>query len=96
MFCKSSFVPEIDDIKIARWSKKRDEKILEDIIKPKDDLINKLYQDNLLMRQQLLRQEKMVEKAEKYEKERNKIMGDNGFSRFGELYSTLSTHHCKK
>ena len=42
-------VPEIDDIKIARWSKKRDEKILEDIIKPKDDLINKLYQDNWLM-----------------------------------------------
>ena len=34
-------VPEIDDIKMVRWSKKRDEKILEDIIKPKDDLINK-------------------------------------------------------
>ena len=70
-------VPEIDDIKMARWSKKRDEKILEDIIKPKDDLINKLYQDNWLMHQQLLRQEKMVEKAEKYEKERNKIIEDN-------------------
>ena len=70
-------VPEIDDIKIAKWSKKRDEKILEDIIKPKDDLINKLYQDNWLMHQQLLRQEKMVEKATKYEKERNKIMEDN-------------------
>ena len=70
-------VPEIDDIKMARWSKKRDEKILEDIIKPKDDLINKLYQDNWLMYQQLLRQEKMVEKATKYEKERNKIMEDN-------------------
>ena len=70
-------VPEIDDIKIARWSKKRDEKILEDIIKPKDDLINKLYQDNWLMHQQLLRQEKTVEKATKYEKERNKILEDN-------------------
>ena len=70
-------VPEIDDIKIARWSKKRDEKILEDIIKPKDDLINKLYQDNWLMHQQLLKQEKMVEKATKYEKERNKIIEDN-------------------
>ena len=70
-------VPEIDDIKIARWSKKRDEKIIEDIIKPKDDLINKLYQDNWLMHQQLLRQEKMVEKATKYEKERNKIIEDN-------------------
>ena len=70
-------VPEIDDIKMARWSKKRDEKILEDIIKPKDDLINKLYQDNWLMHQQLLRQEKMVEKAVKYEKERNKIIENN-------------------
>ena len=70
-------VPEIDDIKMARWSKKRDEKILEDIIKTKDDLINELYQNNLLMHQQLLRQAKMVEEAEKYQKERNKIMADN-------------------
>ncbi len=70
-------VPDIDDIKMARWSKKRDEKILEDIIKPKDDLINELYQNNLLMHQQLLKQAKMVEEAEKYQKERNKIMADN-------------------
>ena len=70
-------VPEIDDIKMVRWSKKRDEKILEDIIKPKDDLINELYQNNLQMHQQLLRQAKMVEEAEKYQKERNKIMADN-------------------
>ena len=70
-------VPEIDDIKMVRWSKKRDEKILEDIIKPKDDLINELYQNNLLMNQQLLRQAKMVEEAEKYQKERNKIISDN-------------------
>ena len=70
-------VPDIDDIRMARWSKKRDEKILEDIIKPKDDLINELYQNNLLMNQQLLRQAKMVEEAEKYQKERNKIISDN-------------------
>ena len=70
-------VPEIDDIKMVRWSKKRDEKILEDIIKPKDDLINKLYENNLQMHQQLLRQAKMVEEAEKYQKERDKIIADN-------------------
>ena len=70
-------VPNITDININRLSKKRDEKILEDIIKPKDDLINELYQNNLLMNQQLLRQAKMVEEAEKYQKERNKIMADN-------------------
>ena len=54
-------VPEIDDIKMVRWSKKRDEKILEDIIKPKDDLINKLYENNLQMHQQLLRQKPLIE-----------------------------------
>ena len=70
-------VPDITDININRLSKKRDEKILEDIIKPKDDLINELYQNNLLMNQQLLRQAKMVEEAEKYQKERNKIIADN-------------------
>ena len=70
-------VPDITDININRLSKKRDEKILEDIIKPKDDLKKELYQNNLLMNQQLLRQAKMVEEAEKYQKERNKIMADN-------------------
>ena len=70
-------VPNITDININRLSKKKDEKILEDIIKPKDDLINELYQNNLLMNQQLLRQAKMVEEAEKYQKERNKIIADN-------------------
>lgn len=68
-------VPNIDDIN--RLSKKRDEKILEEIIKPKDDLINELYKNNLSMHQELLRQAKMVEKAEKYQNERDKIMADN-------------------
>ena len=52
-------------------------KILEDIIKPKDKLINELYQDNLFMQQILLRNTKLVEKAEKYQKERAQIMSDN-------------------
>ena len=52
-------------------------KILEDIIKPKDKLINELYQDNLFMQQILLRNTKLVEKAEKYQKERAHIMSDN-------------------
>lgn len=70
-------VPDITDININRLSKKRDEKILEEVIKPKDKLINELYQNNSSMHQQLLRQAKMVEEAEKYQKERNKIMADN-------------------
>ena len=68
-------IPDIADI--SKFSMKRDEKIIEEIIKPKDDLINELYKDNLSMHQELLRQEKMVEKAEKYEIERDKIIADN-------------------
>ncbi len=70
-------VPDIADININRLSKKRDEKILEEIIKPKDNLINELYQDKLILQQELLRKSKMFEKAEKYQKERDRIMSDN-------------------
>lgn len=70
-------VPEISDININRLSKKRDEKILEEIIKPKDNLINELYQDKLILQQELLRKSKMFEEAEKYQKERDKIITDN-------------------
>ena len=70
-------VPKIADI--SKFSIKRDEKIFEEIIKPKDELINELYQNNLLMHQQLLRQAKIVEEAEKYQIERNNIMADNRY-----------------
>ena len=39
--------------------------------------LNELYKNNLSMHQELLRQAKMVEKAEKYQNERDKIMADN-------------------
>lgn len=70
-------VPNLEDINVNRLSKKRDEKILEEIIKPKDNLINDLYQDNLILQQELSRQARMVEKAEKYQRERDKITEDN-------------------
>ena len=70
-------VPDLEDINVNRLSKKRDEKIIEEIIKPKDNLINDLYQDNLILQQELSRQARMVEKAEKYQRERDKIMEDN-------------------
>lgn len=70
-------VPDLEDINVNRLSKKRDEKIIEEIIKPQDDLINELYKNNLSMHQELLRQAKMVEKAEKYQNEKDKIMADN-------------------
>ena len=70
-------VPDITDIHMNRWSKKRDEVILEEIIKNKDKIINELYHNNFLMQQALLRNTKLVEKAEKYQKERAEIMSDN-------------------
>ena len=70
-------VPSLENINVNRLSKKRDEKILEEIIKPKDNMITELYQDNIFLRQELLRKSKMFEKAEKYQKERDKIMKDN-------------------
>ena len=72
-------VPNLEDINVNRWSKKRDEKILEEIIKPKDNMINELYQDNMILRQELLQKAKMFEKAEKYQKERDKIIEDNEY-----------------
>lgn len=68
-------VPEIADI--SKFSIKRDEKILEEIIKPKDELIQGLYQDNLRLHQELSRQANVIDEAEKYQKERDKIMNDN-------------------
>ncbi len=70
-------VPDISDININRLSKKRDEKILEEIIKPKDNVIQNLYQDNINLHKELARQTKIVEEAEKYQKERDRIMSDN-------------------
>lgn len=70
-------IPDITDININRLSKKRDEKILEEIIKPKDNIIQNLYQDNMNLYMQLSRQAQVIEEAEKYQKEREKIIADN-------------------
>ena len=69
--------PDITDININRLSKKRDEKILEEIIKPKDDIIQNLYKDNLKLHRELSRQTKIIEEVEKYQKERDSIIADN-------------------
>ena len=70
-------VPDIADININRLSKKRDEKILEEIIKPKDNVIQNLYEDNMALHRELTRQSKIIEEAEKYKKERDTIIADN-------------------
>ena len=67
-------VPDINDIKLIKLNK---EKIENEIIKPKDDLITKLYNENVLLHKTLWRQVVLVDKAEKYQRERDKIIADN-------------------
>lgn len=87
-------LPEVPDINdISKFSIKRDEKILEEIIKPKDDLIKELYKDNLSLHKELSKQSKVIDEAEKYQKERDKILADNE-----ELHNTVKhlEHEYKK
>ena len=67
-------IPDINDIKIIKLNR---EKVENEIIKPKDKLINDLYQDNKKLYKELSKQVNLVDKATKYEKERKKIMYDN-------------------
>ena len=76
--------PAITDI--GKFTIKRDEKILEQIIKPKENLIKELYQDNLSLHKELSKQSKVINEAEKYQKERDKILADNE-----ELHNTVKT-----
>ena len=76
--------PDITDI--GKFTIKRDKKILEQIIKPKDNLIKELYQDNLSLHKELSKQSKVINEAEKYQKERDKILADNE-----ELHNTVKT-----
>ena len=77
-------VPDIADIKVNRLSKKRDDIILEKIIKPKDDLIKELYKDNLSLHKELSKQSKVSNEIEKYQEERDSIIADNK-----ELHNTV-------
>ena len=71
-------LPEVPDIKdIRKVMINRDEKICNEIIKPKDELIQELYQDNVLLHKELSKQAKVIEEAEKYQNERDKIIADN-------------------
>ena len=71
-------IPEVPNInEISKFSIKRDEKILKEIIKPKDDLIKELYEDNLSLHKELSKQSKVVDEAVKYQKEREILLADN-------------------
>ena len=55
----------------------RDEKINNEIIKPKDDLIKQLYNENLSLHKELSKQTTIIDKAEKFEKEQENLLSSN-------------------
>jgi len=68
-------VPDIKDFKKTIINKY--EKIEEQIIKPKDELIKSLYKDNVSLHKELSKQTKLIDKAKKYENEKHSILAEN-------------------
>lgn len=68
-------VPSIEDFNRVVF--KRNEKIQKEIIEPKDKLIEKLYFENKQLHGEIERQVNVIDEAEKYQKERDKILEDN-------------------
>lgn len=67
--------PDIKDFKKIMLN--RDEKIKNEIIKPKDDLIKKLYSENISLHKELSKQTTIIDKAEKFEKEQKDLLNYN-------------------
>ena len=82
--------PDINDIKLIKLNR---EKVENEIIKPKDDMIEKLYNEKVSLQKELLKQVNLVNEAEKYQKERDFILADNK-----ELHNTVKhlEHEYKK
>ena len=71
-------LPETPDIKdIKKIMLNRDEKIENEIIKPKDELIQKLHQENVSLHKELSKQANIIDKAEKFERERKNLEESN-------------------
>ena len=84
--------PDISSFK--KLMKNRDEKIQEQIIKPKDKAIKELQEQNTLLTLTLNKQMKTVDKAVKYEKEFKPILEEN--IELKEKYETLeNTYNLK-
>lgn len=66
---------ELKDIK--KFMINKNEKILNDIIKPKEEMIKDLFQENVQLHAELSKQAQIVDVAEKYQNERDKIIADN-------------------
>lgn len=82
--------PDINDIKLIKLNR---EKVENEIIRPKDNMIEKLYNEKVSLQKELLKQVNLVNEAEKYQKERDSILADNK-----ELHNTVKhlEHEYKK
>lgn len=71
-------LPDIPNInEFNKLSLNRDKKIEKEIIKPKDELIEKLHQDNIRLYKELDKQVEIISKAEEVEKENVKLKKQN-------------------
>lgn len=76
-------LPETPDIKdFQKIMLNRDEKIKNKIIKPKDELIKKLYNENISLYKELSKQTTIIDKSENFEKEKFKLETENRNLRF--------------
>ena len=88
-------LPDVPNIKdFSKIMLGRDEKIEELIIKPKDKLIEKLHEENCSLHHELYKQCRLVDKAEKYEKERQSILSEN--KEIKEKFKTLENDYSIK
>lgn len=88
-------LPDVPNIKdFSKIMLGRDEKIEELIIKPKDKLIEKLHEENCSLHHELYKQCRLVDKAEKYEKERQSILAEN--KEIKEKFKTLENDYAIK
>lgn len=88
-------LPDVPNIKdFSKIMLGRDEKIEELIIKPKDKLIEKLHEENCSLHHELYKQCRLVDKAEKYEKERQSILAEN--KEIKESFKTLENDYSIK
>ena len=74
--------------------KKRDEKIQKEIIEPKDQLIKQLYSDNKKLHSELVKQVNLIDKAEKFESEKQTILQE--LSKLEQKYINLEKKYNKQ
>lgn len=71
-------IPEETDIKdLKKFMFNKNEKILNDVIKPKEEMIKELAIENKSLKKELSKQSKIVDEATKFQKERDSIIADN-------------------